>query len=87
MGSGVYCVDLIHEEAKYRLYLDIYETAAVFSTRVYLATGVIPARQCIVGFQVMLTARQQETGISVCTKYIVSQNTLAEGYYSLSWSV
>ncbi len=59
MGSGVYCVDLIHEEAKYRLYLDIYETAAVFSTRVYLATGVIPARQCIVGFQVMLTARQQ----------------------------
>jgi hypothetical protein len=61
MGSGVYCVDLFHEEARYRVYLDIYETAAVFSTRVYLATGVIPARQCIVGFQVMLAVSRQET--------------------------
>jgi hypothetical protein len=54
MGSGVFCVDLFHEDARYRFKLDIYETAAVFSTRVYLATGVIPARQCILGFQVIL---------------------------------
>ena len=49
---GVYVIELSYEQTCYRLWLDVYATVAAFSTRVYLATGVIPQRQNIVGFQV-----------------------------------
>lgn len=51
---GVYAIELSYEQTSFRLWLDIYATAAAFSTQIYLATGVIPSRQNIIGFQVLL---------------------------------
>lgn len=50
--SGVAEVELSYEQQRHKLHLDVSATAAAFSTQVYLATGVIPSRQKIVGFKV-----------------------------------
>jgi hypothetical protein len=50
--SGVAEVEVSYEQSRYKLHLDVSATAAAFCTQIYLATGVIPARQKIVGFKV-----------------------------------
>jgi hypothetical protein len=50
--TGVAEVELSYEQQRYKLHLDVSATAAAFCTQVYLATGVIPSRQKIVGFKV-----------------------------------
>ncbi len=50
--SGVVEVELSYEQSRHKLHLDVSATAAAFCTQIYLATGVIPARQKIVGFKV-----------------------------------
>lgn len=49
--TGVAEVELSYEQQRYKLHLDVSATAAAFCTQVYLATGVIPSRQKIVGFK------------------------------------
>ena len=50
--TGVAEVELSYEQHRYKLHLDVSATSAAFCTQVYLATGVIPSRQKIVGFKV-----------------------------------
>eukprot|EP00292_Cryptomonas_paramecium_P009021 CAMPEP_0113706040 /NCGR_PEP_ID=MMETSP0038_2-20120614/27488_1 /TAXON_ID=2898 /ORGANISM="Cryptomonas paramecium" /LENGTH=254 /DNA_ID=CAMNT_0000631157 /DNA_START=23 /DNA_END=783 /DNA_ORIENTATION=- /assembly_acc=CAM_ASM_000170 len=51
LSSGIAEVELHYEHTKHRLHMDLGATAAAFCTQVYLATGVVPARQKIVGFK------------------------------------
>ena len=51
--TGVAEVELSYEQQRHKLHLDVSATSAAFCTQVYLATGVIPARQKIVGFKVL----------------------------------
>mmetsp|Transcript_14711 Transcript_14711/g.22878 ORF Transcript_14711/g.22878 Transcript_14711/m.22878 type:complete len:82 (+) Transcript_14711:71-316(+) len=50
--TSVAAVMLAYEDKSFNLHLDITASVAAFSVRVYLATGVFPNRQKIIGFAV-----------------------------------
>ena len=48
--AGTTFVFVWYEKSKHRVFMDVGATVAAFEMHVYLATGVLPPRQKIVGF-------------------------------------
>ena len=48
--AGTTFVFVWYEKSKHRVFMDVGATVAAFEMHVFLATGVIPPRQKIVGF-------------------------------------
>jgi hypothetical protein len=48
--AGTTFVFVWYEKSKHRVFMDVGATVAAFEMHVYLATGVLPQRQRIVGF-------------------------------------
>jgi len=48
--AGTTFVFVWYEKSKHRVFMDVGATVAAFEMHVYLATGVIPPRQKLVGF-------------------------------------
>ena len=63
--AGTTFVFVWYEKSKHRVFMDVGATVAAFEMHVYLATGVIPPRQKLVGFDGACRGRSCAT-LPVC---------------------